>query len=842
VSLLRPVRDTWSTSIALGRERLRAGGRRRILVDWIIQAIALLLVGYLVPGVLVDNIGAALVGAVVLGLLNALVRPVIILLTLPLSVLTVGLLSLVVNAMMLTLAAPLVPGFEVTSFASAFAAAIVITVFTTLISVALSANRDDTFYAELSRRLSTIESPRISGGDGLLIVQIDGLSAPILRNAIRVGLTPKMASWVRSGRYHLDEWECTPPSQTPASQAGILHGDNSDIPAFRWYEKERGRLMVANRPADAAEIERRLSNGKGLLAAGGISVGNLFSGDAERSLFTMSRMGPSTAADTDAFSLYFVDPGAFIRTIALTIVEVVREVLEARRQKARDIQPRVHRGFSFAALRAVSNVLLRDLNVAFLMHAMGRGTPIMYVDFVDYDELAHHAGPERLESLRSLEGVDSVLASLERAAAAAPRNYRIVVVSDHGQSQGETFLQRYGRTLEAVIRDLMGGTATSTTATAQGEGWGPVNALLSEIRRRPGVAGRVATSALAGRTTDGAVDLGREAKADTEASTADLVVGPSGNLANVYFPRFEGRATLEQIDERYPGLVAGLAAHPGIGFVLVRTAALGTVAVGPRGVHHLTDDRVDGEDPLTPFGSGTAAALRRLDGFPHVGDLLVNSRYDEDLDEVAAFEELVGSHGGFGGPQVRPFLLAPAELPLDQGPLVGAPAVHRQLVSWADMLGVGPGSGATASAAQETAPLPKPRAIGLVATWNALTGILQLVLGLSLLGLTALALGNGVAIPGPELPLVGGVLTILGLATFVVAIGLWRRRRWAWLATIVVQAISVIQVLLVVTSSGFAGIMAIGIVGVVMAPIVFFYLTRPHVVAAFGRRAPSRKA
>lgn len=830
MSLLRPIRDTWAASFGTARQRMRVGGVRRIMVDWIIQAAVLLVVGNLIPGILIENLAAALGAAIVLGLLNALVRPVIILVTLPLNVGTIGLTSLVINAMMLTLAAPLVPGFEVSSFAGAFAAALAITVLTTLVSLVVAANRDDAFFAELSRRLSTREAPRVAGGRGLLVVQVDGLGAPVLRNAIRVGLTPRMASWVRSGRYRLVEWECVPPSQTSASQAGILHGANDDIPAFRWYEKEHGRLMVSNKPADAAEIERRLSTGRGLLAAGGTSVGNLFSGDATRSLFTMSRMGPTSAVDVDAFSLYFIDPGAFVRTVVLTLSEVVKEWIEARLQRVTDIRPRVHRGASFMVLRAVSNVLLRDLNVTFLIHAMGRGTPIMYVDLVDYDELAHHAGPERLESLRSLAGVDQVLASLERAAAAAPREYSIVVLSDHGQSQGETFRQRYGSTLDEVIRDLMGGDVTAVTAQTEGEGWGPVNALLSEIRNRPGIAGRVTASALASRTTGDAVDIGATRVAPAAIGTeTDLVVGPSGNLANVYFPKVPGRASLEQIEERYPGLVGSLAAHPGIGFVLVRSEALGAVAIGRDGVHHLGSGRIDGEDPLAVFGPRTADHLRRLDGFAHVGDLLINSAYDPDLDEVCAFEELVGSHGGFGGPQTRPFVMAPADLPFDEGQLVGAPAVHRQLVRWADALGVGPASGATGAVEVEPPALPRPRAIGAVALIQAIAAVPVLVLGLGLLAFD-LALGLG---PG-ELT-VGIVLTAIGMATMAVAYGLWRRRRWAWLVTLAIEGIVIVQVLLVVATAGLEGLVGLGLVSVVVAVATFYYLTLPHVAAAFGR-------
>ena len=700
----------------------------------------------------------------------------------------------------------------------------------------LASDQDDTFYAELARRLTYSESERVTGGSGLIVVQIDGLAAPILRNAIRVGITPRMASWVRSGQYRLVEWECVPPSQTSASQAGILHGNNDNIPAFRWFEKETGRLLVSNRPADATEIERRASNGRGLLAAGGTSVGNLFSGDATRTLFTMSRMGPEDAADVSAFSLYFVDPAAFIRTVVLTITEVVKERLEARRQVASDIQPRVHRGATFAVLRAVSNVVLRDLNVTFVMDAMRRGTPIVYVDMVDYDELAHHAGPERLETLRSLAGVDRVLGSLRRAAASAPRDYRIVVVSDHGQSQGATFKDRYGATLAEVIEGLMGGGSASPGGAEQGEGWGPVNALLSEIRSRPGVAGRVASSVLESRTVDGAVDMGAKKAAKAPApAEASVMVLASGNLANAYFTGLEGRASLERLEAAYPGLLTGLAAHPGIGFILVRSETLGAVALGPAGARYLDDDRVEGVDPLALFGPNAADHLRRLDGFTNVGDLLINSSYDAELEEVAAFEELVGSHGGFGGPQTRPFLLAPADLPFEDGPIVGAPAVHRQLVRWADALGVGPGSGAGDSPVVEDRHLPEPTGIKWVSALLVLTSVpailfAGIILVLEVVSADINALATAAIV----------VALLIAVASIGLAIGLLKRRRWAWFATLVLEGINVVAMLLGLATQGLGAVASYGVLGMLVAFTVFYYLTRPHVVAAF--RGPRAKA
>jgi uncharacterized membrane protein YvlD (DUF360 family) len=840
MSFLRRVWTTWLASFEVAKARIKRLGVRGVLVAWILQAVVLFVVGNLIPGILISDPFAALFAVVVIALLNTLVRPILILLTLPLTVISFGIVSLLINAAILVIAAPLTPGLEVSGFLPAFAAAVAITAVTTFVNVLLSVDEDDTFYAELARRIARLETPVIPGGRGLVIIQIDGLAAPVLRNAIRVGLTPRMAAWVRSGRYRLVEWECAPPSQTSASQAGILHGDNDDIPAFRWYERDRGRLMVSNHPSDAAEIEARVSDGRGLLSAGGTSVGNLFSGDARRNLFTMSRLtGPTRVVDVDAFSLYFVDPAAMVRTVARTIAEIGKELLEARRQRALDIRPRIHRGGAFPFLRAITNVLLRDLNVSFLMQAMYRGEPTMYVDFVDYDEIAHHAGPERLESLRSLTGVDQILASLERAAAGAPREYAFVVLSDHGQSQGATFLQRYERSLETVIGDLMGDHPTTVAATGAVEPWGPVNALLTELIQRPGVGSRVVSQAVKGRTREGAVELGgpktAEVKVQGVAVTgpegpADLVVCASGNLANVYLTAFPERATLEGLEARYPGLVARLAAHPGVGFVLVRTEDRGTLVVGSAGIRHLSDDRVDGADPLTVFGPRTADHLRRLDSFRHTGDLLVNSLYDPDLEEVAAFEELVGSHGGLGGPQTRPFLLYPAELELSEPEIVGAPAIYRQLRAWGERLGVPAGAEAAALPAVSIPP-SEPRALWLIALLFAISSLGWLAAA----GLVLVNRISGIPTAGAAVvALVLGAVGVVGLAT---AIGIQRRWRWAWAFALVVQGLGVLQLLVALATPGMSDLGIFGLLEGLIALATFYYLTRPHVAAAFGRPA-----
>ena len=112
--------------------------------------------------------------------------------------------------------------------------------------------------------------------------------------------------------------------------------------------------------------------------------------------------------------------------------------------------PRMHRGMPYPIARAATNVILRSLATSLVMEEMYRGTPVIYIDYTDYDEIAHHSGPERSETLDALDGVDRTIRSLVKASRMAPRPYRFVLLSDHGQSLGATFLQRYG--VDAGVR------------------------------------------------------------------------------------------------------------------------------------------------------------------------------------------------------------------------------------------------------------------------------------------------------------------------------------------------------------------------------------------------------
>src|SRR6185436_4765938 len=154
------------------------------------------------------------------------------------------------------------------------------------------------------------------------------------------------------------------------------------------------------------------------------------------------------------------------------------------------------------------------------------------------------------------------------------------------------------------------------------------------------------------------------------------------------------RLSLEEIESRHPNLIPALREHPHVGWLLVRSEEHGPVALGGKGVHYLADGRVEGDDPLAPFSPNAPRHLARTDGFSNVADIMVGSFYDPTLDEGCAFEELISFHGGLGGEQTRPFLLASVELPLPDEPIVGAAAVHGVLSEWRRRLNGSPAANA----------------------------------------------------------------------------------------------------------------------------------------------------
>ncbi|WP_406830800.1 phage holin family protein [Pedococcus sp. KACC 23699] len=661
------------------RRGIRSTDVLRMAVAWGSSTLALVITGALLPSFSATSWWSYAEVAAVAGLVGLSLRPLMVEVAARIGWLAVVLLALGGEALIMYVAIRLVPGIESTA-STALAATWVAALVGTLISWVTTAGTDDGLVTSLARRARqrmTVHDPDV---DGVLFVQLDGVPYPVLQWAVQSGAVPHIREWLAGGSYALRPWTPQMPCTTPASQLGILHGTVKGIPAFRWYDRELGRVLVANRPADARVIEARASDGAGLLHEDGVSISNLFTGDAPRSLMTMSRLEArrGTADTRKAFGWFLTTPVGFTRSLTRALGEILKERWQARRQVKRALEPRVERSWMFAVLRAVTNGLLRDLNTSLVAEEMRRGTKVIYVDYVDYDEIAHHAGMFRPESLAALDGLDRTLASLALLAQTAPRRYRLVALSDHGQSQGATFRDRYGQPLGDLCAALMDEQVSNVDAAV--EGLGRADSLVGDIGSA-GLTGRLADRAGAGLV---------KAQATPTVASPDeepVVVLGSGNLGLLYL-RGRHRWSLEELEERWPALVPGLVRHPGVGFVAGVDGRGHAWVVGAEGRFDLTAGLVEGSDPLAGYGSHASRVLQRALAIEQAPDLYVNSAVDPLTGDVAAFEELVGSHGGLGGWQDQAMLLGPVDLMAGLPERIeGADELHRVLVRMLEVSG-----------------------------------------------------------------------------------------------------------------------------------------------------------
>ena len=272
---------------------------KRIAITVLVSTVSFMATAWLLPGISVVRVLDAIIAVVLMGLFNVLVRPFLLTLVAPRSLVLTGILVIVLQVVVFLVVVPIAPGVAVDGFFSALIGSFIYAAINTTLTAILGVDTGGSYFGLLVQNmLSTGGAPR-SDKPGVVIVQIDGLAHPILAGRVRAGSVNTMASWIRSGSHTLSKWEAILPSMTSASQAGILHGTNDGIPAFRWYERDRQKLMVSSSPVDAAEIVRRLSNGEGLLSNNGVSICNLVTGDATRAYITTAAI-KATATRTNS--------------------------------------------------------------------------------------------------------------------------------------------------------------------------------------------------------------------------------------------------------------------------------------------------------------------------------------------------------------------------------------------------------------------------------------------------------------------------------------------------------------------------------------------------------------
>jgi hypothetical protein len=535
------------------------------------------------------------------------------------------------------------------------------------------------------------------GRRGLIALQIDALAYADLRRAMELGFTPTLSRLVNEDGFTLRRWFCGLPSATPYCQAGIFHGENGGIPAFRFYDKAARRVVTCNAPEGVQYIRDRI-HAPGALA-GGSSYVNLLDGDASTVAFTVAtrermsvyrRLGGTRMA-----LLILLHPLRVLRMLFQGIGEWLRE--EWERARGEWVGRVTHAEGIFPFLRIFTNVVVRELQTIAILLDVYLGVPVIYSTFMQYDELAHHFGSTSRFALADLRRTDARIREIQRMAlAAGGRGYDLVVLSDHGMTPSVSYRVRFRESLGTTVQRILDGDAFRTgempiqslASFAQTSEYAPVGARVvdsvADVTQSRSVRRSLRRLGRWVRSRYGIRELVLPEKYRVDARHG-VVVTYSSCLALLYFADDEARLTLEDIAQRarHAALYDALREHPGIGLL---------AALDARGVHiqsragraRIVDGVatvLEGTNPLAPYGTDprTVQAVESLVRQPNAGDIVLFGAYDGY--EIVSFDDQIGAHGSAGGDQVWPFLIAPDSLGVANERLDNARDIHRVIMS-----------------------------------------------------------------------------------------------------------------------------------------------------------------
>ena len=531
-----------------------------------------------------------------------------------------------------------------------------------------------------------------------MALQIDALAHRDLLEAIERGYCPTIARLLKEEEFAIRPWFCGLPAATPYCQAGIFHGENDGIPAFRFYDKEARRVVTCNAPEGVQYIRDRIHSPGAL--AGGSSYVNLLDGDAATVAFTVA-----TRERTSAFQrlgggrlglLMLLSP---IRLMRIGVESIAEYLLEEWERNAGELSRRVtHSEGIFPFIRILSNVVVRELQTMVINLDIYLGVPVIYSTFMQYDELGHHFGPESRQALADLRRTDQRIAEIWRMIQlAAGRRYDLVILSDHGMAPAISYRVAYGESLGKTVQRILDGDAIriggeplhAHTSFAEETEYADMGAQAMETVARMGTKTSTHRRVFRGirdwmRRQYGLRDLLMPEKYRV-GTRHQIVVTYSSSLALVYFADALGHLELKDItrDPRRAHLYASLVAHPGIG--LIGTVDGDAVHLESRfGRANLRDGAltvVSGNNPLEPYGTepALARAVESLVRQKNAGDLVLFGAFDGT--DIICFDDQVGAHGAAGGQQLYPFLISPKELNLEHEHIENARDIHRTIMS-----------------------------------------------------------------------------------------------------------------------------------------------------------------
>jgi len=483
----------------------------------------------------------------------------------------------------------------------------------------------------------------------LLIVQIDGLSRAVLEEAIAKGRAPFLARLVRQRGYRLAPMSVGLPTSTPAFQMAAMYGVRPDIPGFHYHDKRRKTDIYFPRGGDAAHVEATQAAGRRGIVRDGGTYGCVFTGGAANNLLTFAMFKrPTGAGLLRTVSMAVVLAWVILKGSVVSVIELSRAAL----RMAADPLSVSTDGWKWLAIKVGISVWLRELFTLAVGHDLYAGVGTIYVNYLDYDVVAHAWGPRHRRALRALRRVAASIHRLWRILRRVPEyRYDLHVLSDHGQATCRSYRRVTGGPPieQALFDDFFDPTSAPRPATSEGRGRRLASGVKAyRSRRAPGLFQRFVNYL----ERDFPRVLGEAPETRERAGIRVISAGPN---AFVYFLDFPEPLTLEQIEKRFPALATAISDARGIGIVLVRSAS------GPlcfwRGRRYGLDELQAGPFAGRADLERVVEGIRDLMAMPSAGDLVIYGINAPGGD--VSFISEVGAHAGPSADEMQTFIIHP---------------------------------------------------------------------------------------------------------------------------------------------------------------------------------------
>lgn len=486
-----------------------------------------------------------------------------------------------------------------------------------------------------------LKRPRAAASDrpGLLLLQIDGLSRTQFERAVAEGRLPRLRRLVGRGEHRLTTFYSGCPSTTPAVQAEVMFGERSAVPAFQYFDRASGKVVRMFDADTARMVGQDLVGRHDPLLRGGSSYSNIYAGGASEARFcaeTLDRDQQRLAARpwrvaATALLYTFTILKVLVLAIAegvLALGDVVRGVIAGERFWVE---------LKFISSRIAVTTVLREYLRVILKLAIEEGSPVIYANFLGYDEQAHRRGPASWFARWTLKGIDSVVGNvIDAAQRSTRRDYKIVVFSDHGQAASQPYERLTGRTIQTAVEECLAATPLAG-----------VGVQMLNPRRRSEDLNIRARSLLQRRYKS---PESRDAENGPHRSVEVTALGP---LGHIYLP-------VTPPDDERKRLAKCLVEQAAVPLTLMRDAAGTTWAFNRAGRWNLAKEPQDVLGADHAFLADATTDLIALCAHRNAGDVVICGYQPGNT--LVTFVEENGSHGGVAYEEMRGFAVVSREL------------------------------------------------------------------------------------------------------------------------------------------------------------------------------------